>query len=294
MHKAKETSVSAADETAEEAAKTTLALNPLVGFNNQDLLASSQTFITSAITQPQIAVAQWFSVLDAFGKIATGQSEREPAAGDKRFADAAWKSSKLHQALMQSYLAWADAVSTYVEKIDVDDHERAREAVRGYADRRACADKRPPHQSRRHEEVRRHRRREPLGRPSELYVRSGQQRRHAQPGRHAAVQGRREYRDHVGRRGAAQFHDRAAAVYANDPRGMEAAGRPQINKYYSLDLAPQKSLVKFLLSEGFQVFCISWRNPKPEHRDWGSLNMSRRWTGRSTRSGIFPVAPMCR
>ena len=44
---------------------------------------------------------------------------------------------------------------------------------------------------------------------------------------------------------------------------------PQINKYYSLDLTPEKSLVKFLLSEGFQVFCISWRNPKPEHRNWG-------------------------
>ena len=69
----------------------------------QDLLASAQTFITSAITQPQIAVAQWFSLLDAFGKIATGQSERAALAGDKRFADAAWKSSKPHQALMQTY-----------------------------------------------------------------------------------------------------------------------------------------------------------------------------------------------
>jgi hypothetical protein len=77
MNKAKETSASAADE----AAKTTLALNRLVGFNNQHLLASAQTFITSAITQPQIPVAQWFSLLDAFGKIATGQSERAAPAG---------------------------------------------------------------------------------------------------------------------------------------------------------------------------------------------------------------------
>ena len=44
---------------------------------------------------------------------------------------------------------------------------------------------------------------------------------------------------------------------------------PQINKYYSLDLTPEKSLVQFLLGEGYQVFCISWRNPKSQHRDWG-------------------------
>ena len=126
MSKAKETSASAADEPAEEAAKTTLALNPLVGLPELDPLGSAQALFKTMIDQPQIAFTQWFLLLDAFGKIATGQSERAPAAGDKRFADAAWKSSRLHQALMQSYLAWADAVSTYVEKIDLDDHERAR------------------------------------------------------------------------------------------------------------------------------------------------------------------------
>jgi polyhydroxyalkanoate synthase len=44
---------------------------------------------------------------------------------------------------------------------------------------------------------------------------------------------------------------------------------PQINKYYSLDLSPEKSMVQFLLNQGVQVFCISWRNPTAEHRDWG-------------------------
>ena len=44
---------------------------------------------------------------------------------------------------------------------------------------------------------------------------------------------------------------------------------PQINKFYSLDLSPDKSLIQFLLRDGFQVFCISWRNPTTKHREWG-------------------------
>jgi len=36
---------------------------------------------------------------------------------------------------------------------------------------------------------------------------------------------------------------------------------PQINKFYVNDLTPEKSIVKFLLDAGIQVFVVSWRNP---------------------------------
>ncbi|TBN54165.1 class I poly(R)-hydroxyalkanoic acid synthase [Hansschlegelia quercus] len=42
---------------------------------------------------------------------------------------------------------------------------------------------------------------------------------------------------------------------------------PWINKFYILDLTPDKSLIKWSVEQGLTVFCVSWVNPDQRHAD---------------------------
>lgn len=42
----------------------------------------------------------------------------------------------------------------------------------------------------------------------------------------------------------------------------------QVNRFYVVDLTPQRSMVRYLIGRGIQPFALSWRNPGVAERDW--------------------------
>ena len=101
------------DSVSDQAARSTLALNPLVGLRSQDLFDATATVLKALANEPAVAAHQWLWFVGELGRIATGQSERSPQAGDRRFADPTWKSSNLHRGLLQAYLAWGSALDAF-------------------------------------------------------------------------------------------------------------------------------------------------------------------------------------
>ena len=73
--------------------------------------------------------------------------------------------------------------------------------------------------------------------------------------------------------GAVVFRNPVLELIQYAPATREVYARPQlivppqINKFYLFDVAPGRSLVEYLRTNGFQVFAISWRNPTVAQRD---------------------------
>ncbi len=262
-----------AEQIAESAAQNTLALNPLVAVRPQDLMDAAGKAIRAMSTQPQNFFQQWMTFATDVTKIMTGQSEIEVDPKDRRFADPAWKSSSVHKALAQSYMAWSKAVTDLVDKTNLDDKDaaRARLVTSIFIDTMSPSNN-------------------PVLNPTALktFVDSGGK---------SAVAGLKNFLDDMTKNGglpssvdASKFqvgknlaNSPGSVVFRNEllelivyaPTTEKVYQKPfvlvppQINKYYSADLSPDKSMVKFLTANGIQPYCISWRNPTKEHADWG-------------------------
>lgn len=261
------------DNMAEEASRNTLALNPLVGIREQDLIESANVLFKAVINEPKVATEQWMSFLSELAGIAGGKSDRAPKAGDKRFSDATWKESQLHSGLLKAYLAWGDALNGLVDKTSLSQIDKAR----AHLVTDILIDAVAPTNAM-------------LTNPTAV-------RKFVDSGGKSLWHGLRNYIDDLAKNGgmpsmvdksafkvgenlattpgAVVFRNELIELIQYTPITPKVWKRPlvvtppQINKYYALDLSPDKSMVRFLLESGIQVFCISWRNPTANNRDWG-------------------------
>ena len=223
--------------------------------------------------KPDALKREGVKILGETRRILAGDSELDPGR-DKRFSDPAWRENGLYRRLGQGYLAFCQALEGLVlveeDKEDPMRREKAKLAVdhiTGMASPTNAL----------------------LGNPAALkkaYETRGL----------SVLKGARNFLDDLMNNGGLPSQvDRTSLVVGKDlavsQGGVVYRNKfleilqyqpttaqvyeiplvvmtPQINKFYFLDLAPGRSFVEYMTSQGHQVFVVSWRNPGPQHGDW--------------------------
>lgn len=213
-----------------------------------------------------------FKLYSEWTKIMLGISEREVPAKDARFADSAWRDNPLYRRLGQGYLAFCDAAdSLAADNKDWKKRERAKFLTGILTSTLAPSNTF-------------------LGNPAAV-------KRALETGGMSMVDGMRNLLGDMAekKRMPSQIDPAAfrvgenlavtpgAVVFRNDmvellqysPTTEQTCERPTlmvvptIGKYYFMDLAPKRSFVEYAVAQGVPMFVTSWRNPGPEHGEWG-------------------------
>jgi len=233
----------------------------------------SVSFAVALARRPR-AVAGALTTLGAeLGRVATGSSAFEPSSRDRRFADRAWRENAVLRRIVQAYLAGGVAAQRLVTVAALEGRtdQRLRFLVDNLVDALAPSNV-------------------PLLNPAAL-------KEAIDTGGGSVVRGLRNLAgdlrqaprvpsmvdstafsvgDNVARSpGAVVLRTPLFELIQYAPTTDEVRATPvlmvppTINKFYVLDLAPERSLVEHLVASGQQVFVISWRNPTARHADWG-------------------------
>jgi len=256
-----------------QASENTLAINPLVGVQARDLAGAAGSLLKVMRHAPGKTVRHYGRYLKELARVAAGKSQLAPDPKDRRFADPAWKSNPFYARLMQTYLATQKELAAVIESSRLETPEKRRAqffaslvtdalapsnfvfanpaAVRKIVDTGGAN----LVQGLQHlvEDIRHSRRL-----PSQVDTTPFKLGENI-----AAARGQVVYRDEMFE--LLQFAPSTGQVHQR-PLVMSP---PQVNKYYAVDLSPEKSLIKWAVDGGVQMFVISWRNPTIEHSHWG-------------------------
>jgi polyhydroxyalkanoate synthase len=245
------------------------ALGPLRRFVPN---ASTARFAAGLVRRPRTAGRRLGGLVTEISRIGVGTSTHAPSQRDRRFADPAWVENPLLRRLVQAYLSAAQTAGQLVDDADLGWRDNQR--VRFLADNLIEAVS-PSNL--------------PLVNPASAkavidtaglnLLRGGSNllRDLASPPRVPQMVDRSAFQ--VGRNiavtpGAVVYRTEIFELIQYRPQTRQVRNvpllvvPPTINKYYVLDLAPERSLLEHLVKSGQQVFVISWRNPDARHADW--------------------------
>jgi len=282
-----------------EASQNTLAINPLIGLSPRDVAGAAKSLLKVMSKTPGKTATHYGHYLKELATVVKGKSELAPDPKDRRFADPAWKSNALYTRLMQTYLATQKELTSVIEtsKLDSVDKGRAQFFASLVTDALAPSNF-------------------VLGNPTAVrkIVDTGggnlvkglkhlvHDIRHnsmmpsqvdATPfkvGENVATSpGQVVHRDEMFE--LLQFAPTTPQVHKR-PLVMSP---PQVNKYYAVDLSPEKSLVKWTVDSGVQR-TTSWRGtPTPRDCPASSTATCSTWSRRTrTSTRARSRSPACR
>ena len=260
-------------ELLAERQEQTLALNPLTGFHLDDVREIFARMALQGVRQPLILGKHLSSHLRKLVNILSDGADYAPEKGDVRFKDEVWRDSGLYQRLMQSYLALNETLQEWVEELELGNVDRLRAEFL----LRIMGDSLAPTNTL-------------LGNPEALrkarktggrslmagakHLVSDVRHNHGIPAQ-VAGENFRLGENIATTAGAVVFSNEVLELIQYRPTTEKVHKRPllmvgaMINKFYALDLSPDRSLIKFCVDSGFQVFVVSWANPRREHANWG-------------------------
>ena len=257
----------------EMAAETTTAFSPIVGVHRSELVRSLGTVIRQAALDPRAFAHHLMNYGKDIKDIIVGTSEYTPHAKDRRFQDLSWAMNPIYRRAMQGWMAMKQNLNNWLSEANIEELDRAR----AHFILDVITDAMAPSNTL-------------LGNPAAM-------KRFYETGGKSVIQGlKNAYDDMVNGIGIPSQVDARPfkvgenlattpgdVVFRNDVLEIIQYKAttdevheipllvipPQINKFYASDLTADKSLFRFMLSQGIQMFTISWRNPGIEHADWG-------------------------
>jgi polyhydroxyalkanoate synthase subunit PhaC len=258
---------------AEGAVNSILGPNPFIGLDTQKVVQSTGHLLGRLSRRPRAALSIGVEALAEISKVALGRSKVGPAKGDKRFTDPAWADHPGYHRLMQSYLVLGSALHNLVPvaELDATNALRADFAVTMLDEALAPTNafwSNPAAQKRAYDTAGLSMLRGIRNFAKDVVQNGGMptmiDTRPFKVGENIAVTP-----------GAVVYRDELCEVIQYRPSTETVHQRPlvmippQINKYYILDLAKERSLTEFMIAQGIQFFTIAWRNPTAEQRDLG-------------------------
>ena len=264
------------ETVGQKAAESTTAINTLVGFRRSEVIKSLGLMAGYAAKQPKPFAKHLKNYASEMLEIAKGNSELAPDKRDRRFKDPTWQTNGFYKRGMQSWLAMRQELDGWI----ADSRMHPADQVRAKFVTNLIVDALAPTNTL-------------LGNPTAMKrlfetggvslargLKNAYDDLRNNGGMPSQVDGRpfKIGENVANSKGAVVFKNEMLEVIQYQPKTEQVYKiplmviPPQINKFYALDLAPDKSMVRFLTKMGYQVFAISWRNPTRQHSHWGLEN----------------------